>query len=456
MSTRQDEGTGVTKKIHRNSLIGQQGVNLIERMVLAMGYAWHPSGQVEAGIDGVIEIRDTSTGDATNCIIQVQSKATARQFNAETDAKFEYVCDARDLDYWLMGNAPVILVVSRPDTDEAYWVSIKDYFADLSKRKTRKVVFDKGRDRFDGSCQRSLANLAAPFNMGVYLAPPPKAEHLYSNLLTIAAYPDRLFIAETAYRDAGDLLAVMRARGIQGNGEWLLKDKHLYSFHDLSVPPWASLCEQGTVEVLNTSEWADTSDRVKRRDFVNLLNRCLTEKGRNLALSYHHKLRFYYFNATRDLTPRSVSYQSMTNRTTRTVFQGYPSKTDAGRIAYYRHSAFEGRFQCYDGVWYLEITPTYHFTRDGYNFDRFYEDRLKRIKMMERNTAVLGQVVMWADYLSQQADLFSVEYPFLRFGALKRMDIEAGLNDQSWLGEEGRDEATVLSSAINEGLWADA
>lgn len=32
------------KKIHGSSIIGQQGVNLIERLVLGMGFAWYPSG----------------------------------------------------------------------------------------------------------------------------------------------------------------------------------------------------------------------------------------------------------------------------------------------------------------------------------------------------------------------------------------------------------------------------
>ena len=82
------------KKIHDSS-IGQQGVNLIERVVLGMGFAWYPSGGVEAGIDGTIEIRDAVTGEATNSIIQVQSKATANPFQAETERTFEFRCAER-------------------------------------------------------------------------------------------------------------------------------------------------------------------------------------------------------------------------------------------------------------------------------------------------------------------------------------------------------------------------
>ena len=116
------------KKISRSDIIGDKGIALIHRLVLDMGFVWNPTG-LEAGIDGYIEIRDEATGEVANCILQVQSKATAWPFAAETDASFSFLCDERDLDYWLGGNAPVILIVSRPDTNEAYWVSIKDYFS---------------------------------------------------------------------------------------------------------------------------------------------------------------------------------------------------------------------------------------------------------------------------------------------------------------------------------------
>lgn len=41
-----------------------------------MGFLWNPTG-LEAGIDGgYIEIRDCQSGEVTNCIVQVQSKAS--------------------------------------------------------------------------------------------------------------------------------------------------------------------------------------------------------------------------------------------------------------------------------------------------------------------------------------------------------------------------------------------
>ena len=51
------------------SILGQQGVNLIEDHVLAMGFAWHPTNQsLEVGIDGHIELREVQTGRMSSFI----------------------------------------------------------------------------------------------------------------------------------------------------------------------------------------------------------------------------------------------------------------------------------------------------------------------------------------------------------------------------------------------------
>ena len=141
------------KKILHTDIIGQQGINLIESACLKMGFLWYPTG-LEAGIDGYIEIRNTSTGEVTNCIIQVRSRATEQPFEGDNGSTFEYRCSEKDLDYWLSGNAPVILIRSRPKTNEAYWASLKDRFRDATARKGRKVVFDKASDRFDENVRK--------------------------------------------------------------------------------------------------------------------------------------------------------------------------------------------------------------------------------------------------------------------------------------------------------------
>ena len=101
------------KKIGHTTLLGERGVNLVARRVMEMGFVWYPTGSVEAGIDGHIELRDAETGEVFNAVIGVQSKATDHSFPNETATGFDFYCNKRDLDYWLKGNLPVVLVVSR-------------------------------------------------------------------------------------------------------------------------------------------------------------------------------------------------------------------------------------------------------------------------------------------------------------------------------------------------------
>ena len=110
--------TSSRKKISNSDMIGKRGVTLIDSIVGEIGFLWHPTG-LEAGIDGYIEIRDVQTGEVTNNIIQVQSKATDKDFDRETTDTFEYYCQQKDINYWLNGNAPVILVRSRPSRSAA-------------------------------------------------------------------------------------------------------------------------------------------------------------------------------------------------------------------------------------------------------------------------------------------------------------------------------------------------
>jgi hypothetical protein len=79
-----------------------------------------------------------------------------------------------------------------------------------------------------------------------------------------------------------------------------------------------------------------------------------------------------------------------------TVVSHYEHKMKSGKpYKYLRHGAFQGRFRFVGGQWYLEITPTYRFTRNGKDLDRYHENRLSGIKRFERNRSVLSQLLVW-------------------------------------------------------------
>src|SRR5687768_13118877 len=132
------------KRITREQLLGETAVQFIGRRFLDMGLPWHPTNApLDAGIDGFVEVRDLQSGEATNAWIAVQSKGRTT-LEKETAASFEFTCTPRDLDYWRRGNMPVLLVVSRPEKNEAWFVSVKDYFrADPSRQQSRRIHFDK-------------------------------------------------------------------------------------------------------------------------------------------------------------------------------------------------------------------------------------------------------------------------------------------------------------------------
>lgn len=444
------------KKIAPQSIIGQAGVNLVERVVLQMKYAWRPTSIFDAGIDGEIEVCDPVTGEATNTFIKVQVKSTTQPFQAETPDLFEYSCEQKDLDYWLRGNAPVILIVCRPDTDEAYWVSIKDYFEELTTLKTSKVSFYKDRNRFDVTCASALKQLALPKDSGIYFAPLRKAEKLYTNLLKVESFAARIYMAETDYRERKDIWEKFKTMGVTAEQEWILTNRRLLSFHNLETPPFNAICDLGTLENFDTNEWADTEDEDKKREFVQLLNRCLRERAWLLGLRFYSDKRraYYYFPATKNLKTRQVRYQSIKFRVKREVFKQYGKQSDPTKLAYCRHSAFKGYFLRLDETWYLEITPTYHFTRNGKDEDGFSAEHLKGIKRLERNPAVLGQLLMWADFLRRPVylpgSIFVSEYPFLRFGKLAMVDIDASLPDDIWYQAEEGGDAQSMNAQENQ------
>jgi hypothetical protein len=92
--------------------------------------------------------------------------------------------------------------------------------------------------------------------------------------------------------------------------------------------------------------------------------------------------------------------------------------------------------------------PTYHYTRDGLGPDPFGEERLRRIKEKEKNAAVFGQVVMWADVFARRGDLFTGDYPFLDFGSLESLDFDYGINDDQWLSREDEAERSSAQSDL--------
>jgi hypothetical protein len=436
----------MAKKITNRSILGQRGINLVEEYVLAMGFAWHPTNQsVEAGIDGHIEIRNLDTEQALNLVVAVQSKACTT-FPSESETTVTYYCKDDDIAYWLSGNLPVVLVVSCPDKKEAFWINVTQYFHNQDNRSSKKVVFDKAHDRFTRDVRSRLFELARPRDSGLYLSPLPKPEELLPNLLPVSFKYNSVFQAQSRFTDPKNVVDTFRTAALWPQRDWAMKGGVILSFQDLSDPIWDAVCIPGSVCSVPLSQYAGLTHRDERNHFVQLLNRCLEVKLRRDGIFFHRNREFYFFASTEGLRKRTVSFRSVAQQSERTVFEAYRHK-ESGDVRFCRHAAFHGYFREFEGVWMLEVTPTYYFTRDGVNQDKFEADRLKGIKRLDRHRAVLGQLLAWIDFLTRPSKtLFEEAYPHFAFMRPDKCETGVGIDDKSWLEREDPEELVRIQA----------
>lgn len=413
------------KTMTRQTLIGEKGIELISRRCLQMAYLFHPR-RVDHGIDGHIDLVEADTGAVLNLTLLVQSKAQDRPFQGENADAFRYLCDQRDLDMWLSGNAPVILVFSHPEQEEAWWVEVKAAFPDATARAKRTILIDKRTQRFDRDAAAALMDLAMPKDAGLYLRPPSITEILSTNLLLVAEMPASLFVATSRfgsdYRAAGEALG---ERGMRASG-WILRDGMVYSFDNLREEPGSTLCE-GDVEEHATAEWAESDDLDTRYRFQDLLTRAVQESYPELR--WHKDRRHVHFRATTDLSSRKVRRRP--GGRGRTVFGPHPDKREPGKIGYYHHAALQMPFRRLDGAWFCELEPDYCFTSDGVTEHRNADKLLAGIKRLDRHAAVSGWTSMWAAYLRGPGDLLTPAKP-VEFADLLTVQVERGIDDKRW------------------------
>jgi len=433
------------KRITWNQITGQRGVNLVEQIVLEMGFVWHSTNAgLESGIDGIIEIRDPETGETTNNIIQVQVKATEQAWISDTQETFIYRCRARDIDYWMKSNTPVILVAVSPNRREAYWANVKEVFSDSRKRHNKQLVFQKATQRFTVSAASDLMKLAVPKDIGPYLPATENEETLYSNLLEVDSFPPSIYSASTDYRTPEDIFNWAKDNEINLPSGWLLTEKMIRCVYNLREDPWTQICDRGSVEQFGIDEWSDSDDPDIQREFVRLMNQTLRREMYIRHLRHSKEERCFFFPARRTEAgePKAWKYyyKGLRQSTSRQVVMSHRNPK-TGEIAYYRHNAMKGVFLRIDKKWYLAITPHYVYTIDGKAIYPYSEDLLSGIKRIERQNAVFGQTIMWKHKLTFTPDrkFFddnSKERPLICFGDLLNLKSGRGLDDQSWLKNE--------------------
>lgn len=416
------------KSISNETILGQKGMNMAEAVVLEMEYVWNPI-HIESGIDAIIEIRDSATGETKNRIVQAQVKAVSK-FAAEKDDAFSFSCERAHIGYWLGGTARVILIICRPDSGEIYWKDLQTYFSIPENRDRCTVRFSKQADRFNASCRSALLTVAKP-DGGLALGPLPKREILGVNLLPLGGYPEHIYATPTKSKGWDAFFSSLREMKKPWLREFIWKNGVLYSFFDPEAEEIIAICE-GKPDQFSTTEWADSVNPIFQRYFAELLGRAFEHLCFYRSVFLERETGVFYFAAPDGGGELKIKTKSSVNNTSKTVVSKHLSTMKDGTPSlYYKHFAFEGRVRRFAGTWYFELTPTYHFTGDGKKPLPRGDALLAGIKRMERHPAVLGAFLTWKEYLTEQ-NLLNRKSNYLTVFPPAAIPIDRGIDDKSW------------------------
>ncbi|MBV8188989.1 MAG: DUF4365 domain-containing protein [Alphaproteobacteria bacterium] len=426
------------KTISAAQIIGERGVALAKERAHAMGFLFTPYGPVEAGIDALIELRDTLTGEVGGRLVAVQIKTREdRSYTAETDLAFEFVCDADDVAYWQKASLPVIVVLVRLSDRSLYWkqAPTKGNPADLEVRRLR---ISKSADSFDTAAADAIAQLSVDqAQPGIWLPPSQQPDTLLFNAVRVCL-PATIQVAATTHRHGKDALGALLDHSDHPPAEWVARGGRLVTFLDIENTVLRHVTDTGSIDSFSVSEFSLHDDEDEQRLFVELLNRTLRAQL-DPMLSWSKRLKLYHFPPDGPAIDRTIRYMSLKNETARAVVKA--KRRPDGSVSYVRHSAFSGRFWREFDDWFLTVEPTYVFTRDGVRPDRFAGERISKLKRLENNAAIRGQFVMWRSLLTgfgqvpNQGDLLGPApgpAPLLRFESLDMIGLPLSVPDDLW------------------------
>jgi len=442
----------MAKKITDNQLIGELGETAARKRFLSMGFQFDLRSRLEAGIDGIAEIM--IEGEPTARMIAVQVKSTrSGSYASETDQGFTYLLTRRDLDYWRTSNLPVILVLYRESDETLYWreVSIQP------GTDQRRLTFDKSKDALDKGAVNRLAALTVPKNgFGYYVPPLGGGETALVNLLPIIL-PQEIFVASSPF-DSARAIAELHHQDAPPRFDWAIKNGTFWSFHDPREAPTSAIVDIDQVEAIETRFLAFHEDIDEQNNFAFLLRQTLQHQMLT-DLAWDKESRLFYFRAFEVNEPRTFYYQSAKNKTHAEVVNVTMQPKEPDRVSFVRHHAFIPKFECMMDQWFLMVSPTYHFTTNGFQRHSHPHALLSGKKRMDNNASLRGQLIMWhrllTEYENRETNLFTPigdgEAPILRFEPPPEIELPTTVPEDVW----GKPKAIEKDQIEQAGLMFD-
>lgn len=373
-------------------------------------------------------------GEPQARMIAVQIKTTeSAKYTGETEKGFTYLLEPDDLAYWRVSNLPVILVLYRISDESYYW---KDVSLGVGEG-ARRLNFSKSDDVLDHKAVDSLAALTVPkYGAGYYVPPLGGGEDALVNMLPIKL-PDEIFVASTSY-DGKKATSVLLDSSDTPRFDWAIKSGSFWSFHDPRDEVTGEIVDLDQVEAIDTASIAFHEDIHEQHNFAFLLRNTLQHQFRD-ELRWDKVKKLFHFVAKEKNTSRAFTYESAKKRATTTVVNVVQQKANPERVAFVRHHAFIPRFECFGDEWTLIITPTYHFTTNGFIPHSYPDALLSGKKRLDNNASLRGQLIMWHRLLSRASSkvrsLFDEEpgeAPSLAFSAPPVLTLPTTVPEDAW------------------------
>ena len=443
------------KRITDNQVLGELGETAVKKIVLEIGFLYEQRGRLEAGTDGLIELRDPRTGTPLGKWLGVQVKATADgHYIRETEKQFEYLLKPADLAYWRTTNIPVIVVLWRQSDNSAYWKEVSDSV----RGDERRLRFNKQADAFEKSCADRLASLTIDRRTpGVFIPPLNKGESAIVNMLRIRL-PDEIFIATSPFGDGKDAIPELLKQS-NARFDWVIRKRRYVSFFDPTKFGTRAVVDLDQVEAVDTELFVLNDDVDDGNDTINLLRRTLQHQIAS-QVSYLTKERLFHFHAFAANKSRSYRYAASVKDASAKVVSYYPNKKYPEKPGYVRHHAATFRFERLGDEWFVVIDPSFYFTRNGFVPHPFPAALLSGKKRLERNAAVRGQVIMWQRLLIESAalqdglfDAVGKDGQLLGFEQLPVLELSQAVPEASWNRTDPRAKEMESADFFEEGLF---
>jgi Domain of unknown function (DUF4365) len=103
------------------------GVNAVAQFAAANGLIWRENSIKDVGIDGQLEYVNGS-GLATGRIVALQIKSGPSFFTHDDGESWLFYPEEKHRIYWERFPVPVILVLHKPDTEQTFWLDVRQAY----------------------------------------------------------------------------------------------------------------------------------------------------------------------------------------------------------------------------------------------------------------------------------------------------------------------------------------